>query len=161
MIRPLERQDREFVLDVLRATHNFSAPELAVAEELLSIVLSQPLQKDYFAFVEVSETPFPQCVGMFVIGPTPATQGTWHLYWIAVHPRYHGTGAAQALEKYAEAFARARGGYLLLVETSTDVTYERARAFYRKQGYAELAQIPDYYKPLDHLLIYGKRLCSQ
>ena len=71
---------------------------------------------------------------------------------------YHGTGAAQALEKYAEAFVRARGGYLLLVETSTDVTYERARAFYRKQGYAQLAQIPDDYKPLDHLLIYGKRL---
>ena len=160
MIRPIAREDRESVLDLLRATNNFTAAELAVADELINIVVSQPLQKDYFAFVEVVDARAGRCVGMFVTGPTPATEGTWQLYWIAVHPLYHGTGAAQALEKYAEAFVRRRGGYWLLAETSSQVSYERARAFYRKRGYVELAQIPDYYKPLDNLLIYGKRLDS-
>jgi ribosomal protein S18 acetylase RimI-like enzyme len=98
---------------------------------------------------------------MFVIGLTPATEGTWQLYWIAVHPLYQGSGVAQALEKYAEAFVRELGGYWLLAETSSQTGYERARAFYRKRGYVELAQIPDYYKPLDNLVIYGKRLNSR
>lgn len=160
MIRPLAREDREGVLDLLRATNVFTVVELAVADELINIVVSQPLQRDYFGFVEVLETPVRRCVGMFVTGLTPATEGTWQLYWIAVHPFYQGSGVGQALEKYAEMFVRQRGGYWLLAETSSQVSYERARAFYRKRGYVELAQIPDYYKPSHHLLIYGKRLDS-
>jgi ribosomal protein S18 acetylase RimI-like enzyme len=161
MIRPLAGEDRGSVLDLLRATEAFTPAELAVADGLIDIVVSQPHQTDYFAFVEAVETPVARCIGMFVIGLTPATEGTWQLYWIAVHPLYQGSGVAQALEKYAEAFVRELRGYWLLAETSSQTGYERARAFYRKRGYVELAQIPDYYKPLDNLVIYGKRLNSR
>jgi len=158
VIRALEHRYRECVLGLLQATNSFTAAELAVAGELINIVLSQPLQTDYFAFVQTSEVDASECIGMFITGPTPATEGTWHLYWIAVHPFHHGTGAAQTLESCAEAFVRQRGGYWLLAETSSQVSYERAHAFYRKQGYIELARIPDYYRRSDDLLIYGKRL---
>jgi ribosomal protein S18 acetylase RimI-like enzyme len=158
VIRPLENRDRQSVLDLLRATNNFSAAELEVADELVHIVVSQPLQTDYFGFVQISETDADACIGMLVTGPTPATEGTWHLYWIAVHPFYHGTGAAHELESYAEAFVRARGGYWLIAETSSQASYGRARGFYRKLGYLEFARIPDYYSRRDDLLIYGKRL---
>jgi ribosomal protein S18 acetylase RimI-like enzyme len=159
MIRRIERGDRESVLDVLRAADSFSAAELTVAQELIDTVLFQPIQKDYFAFVEVLEPHGEQPVrGMLVVGPTPATEGTWHLYWIAVHPVYHGTGVAQALGNYAEVFVRDRGGYWLLAETSNQVSCQRARGYYCKQGYVQLAQIPDYYKLSDDLVIYGKRL---
>jgi ribosomal protein S18 acetylase RimI-like enzyme len=158
VIRRLEDQHRDCVLDLVRATNHFSAAELGVADELIHIVLTQPLQTDYFAFVETSEAGEDACIGMVITGPTPATEATWHLYWIAVHPLYHGTGAAQALASCAEAFVRRHGGYWLLAETSGQASYERTRAFYRKEGYVELARIPDYYKPSDDLLIYGKRL---
>jgi ribosomal protein S18 acetylase RimI-like enzyme len=95
---------------------------------------------------------------MLIIGPTPATTGTWDLYWIAAHPELQGTGVAQALDAFAGEYVRARGGYLLIAETSGQPGYARARAFYQKQGYAELARIPDYYKPADDLVVFGRRL---
>jgi ribosomal protein S18 acetylase RimI-like enzyme len=158
MIRPLAKQDRDDVIELLRQTGSFTPAELAVADELITIVISQPLQKDYFGFVSLVDASAARCVGMMVTGPTPATEGTWQLYWIAVHPLYQGTGVAQALEQHAEVFVRERGAYWLLAETSSQISYGRARAFYRKQGYVQLARIPEYYKRSDDLLIFGKRL---
>jgi len=158
MIRSLKKQDRKAVLDLLRATGNFSVADLAIAEELIDIVLSNPSQNDYYAFVAVPESADDSPNGLLVLGPTPGTQGTWHLYWIAVHPSRQGTGSAQALSAHAEAFVSGRGGYWLLVETSSQVNYQRARAYYRKQGYVQVAQIADYYKLSDDMIIYGKRL---
>jgi ribosomal protein S18 acetylase RimI-like enzyme len=157
-VRALVAADREFVLDLLRGTNVFTAVELAVAEELIDIVITNPRQTDYFAFVAVDQAASAHCAGMFIVGPTPATVGTWHLYWIAVHPLSQGTGVGNTLEQWAATFVRERGGYWLLAETSSQHSYERARAFYRRHGYVELAQISDYYKPTDDLVIYGRRL---
>ncbi len=63
-----------------------------------------------------------------------------------------------SLEAHAESVVRSRNGYWLLAETSSQPGYERARGLYRKQGYVALVQIPDYYKPSDDLVIFGKRL---
>jgi hypothetical protein len=62
MIRPLAGEDRESVLDLLRATEAFTPAELAVADGLIDIVVSQPHQTDYFAFVEAVETPVARCI---------------------------------------------------------------------------------------------------
>ncbi len=157
IIRPLEKQDRAAIVHLLRATHRFSKVEIAIAQELIDIILNNPAQKDYYAFVqEVQDEPL-RPAGFLLLGPTPATAGTWHLYWIAVDPDYQGTGLAQALDRHAESFLRERGGYWLIAETSSQPGYERTRAFYRKQGYAELARIADYYKPSDDLILFGKR----
>jgi ribosomal protein S18 acetylase RimI-like enzyme len=153
MIRPYAAQDREAVLDLLRQTCDFSAEEVAIAEELLEIVATRPEQKDYLAYVAG-----PEVRGMMILGPVPATAGSWHLYWIAVHPAHYGGGIAQELQGFAESLVRERGGYWLIAETSTRESYARARAFYVKCGYAELAQIPDYYRPGDGMILFGKRL---
>src|SRR4029434_12461 len=158
MIREVAGDDRTPVLDLLRSTNVFTAVELAIAEELIDIVISKPLQTDYFASVACDHVAVSQCAGMFILGPTPATYGTWQLYWIAVHPSYRGKGVADDLEQAATTFVRERGGYWLLAETSSQPVFERARAFYRRHGYLELARIADYYKPTDDLLIFGKRL---
>ena len=152
MIRPLEKEDRAAVLDLLRATNNFNPAELAIAAELIDIVLEQPRQRDYYAFV--AKTPI---AGFLLLGPVPATAGAWHLYWIAVHPSAQGSGVAHVLQLSAESFVRDRGGYWLLAETSSQPGYQRVRAFYCKEGYVELVRIPDYYKPADDLILYGKR----
>ena len=151
-MRPLRDGDREKVLDLLKATENFSGAELDVADELVTIVLEQPGQVDYHAFVSED------LLGFVLVGPTPATTGTWDLYWIASHPAAQGTGVAQTLDAFAKAYVRERGGYLLIAETSGRESYARARAFYRKQGYAELSRIADYYAPGDDLVVYGARL---
>ncbi len=159
MIRALLEEDREPVLSLLRAAANFSPDEIAIAEELMRVFLEQPHQKDYHVYVaDMGDAQAPEVAGFLVVGPVPATTGTWHMYWIAAHPRHHGKGIAQALEAHAESVVRSRNGYWLLAETSSQPGYERARGFYRKQGYVALLQIPDYYKPSDDLVIFGKRL---
>jgi ribosomal protein S18 acetylase RimI-like enzyme len=161
MIRPLLRPDREPVLDLLRVTGNFTGAELEIAAELMDVVLGQPAQRDYHAFVDATGNGSDVAVaGFLLIGPTPATVGTWDLYWMAVHPRHYGTGIAQHLDSFAERFVRAQGGYWLIAETSSQAGYERVRAFYRKQQYDILARIPDYYMLDDDLIVFGKRLTA-
>jgi GNAT superfamily N-acetyltransferase len=121
---------------------------------LIDIVLHQPLQRDYFAFVDSGLR------GFLILGPVPATMGTWHLYWIAVHPSQQGTGIGRELQSFAESFIRDHGGYWLLAETSSQPGYARARSFYLKHEYVELVRIADYYRLSDDMIIYGKRLPS-
>jgi len=160
MIRSLKREDSDAVLSLIRATGNFNEAEVEIAKELIDIFIEQPDQKDYYAYIaEVSSEGNTSRVGGFLLlGPTPATVGTYDMYWIAVHPDFYGKGIAQALDRYAEEFVLQREGYWLIAETSGQPSYHRTRAFYEKQGYRILSQIPDYYKPSDDLIVYGKRL---
>jgi ribosomal protein S18 acetylase RimI-like enzyme len=153
-IRAITGDDRPALVEILRATDVFSADELAIALELMDAVINDPAQKDYVIFVAADEGGHAE--GYICIGPTPATQGTFDLYWIAVHPQCYGKGTAACLIEAAEEYTCANGGTLMIVETSSTVKYERTRAFYIKKGYAELARIRQYYKPDDDLIIYGK-----
>jgi ribosomal protein S18 acetylase RimI-like enzyme len=155
MIREIKTEDREKIIRLIRATKNFSDAEVTIAEELIDICTGQPEQKDYFAYVSEIAS---RIAGFLLLGPTPATQGTYDMYWIAVDPEFQGQGIAQELDAYAVRFVKARGGYLLIAETSSQPSYERTRAFYIKQHYEVLAQIRDYYKPGDDLVIFGKKV---
>jgi ribosomal protein S18 acetylase RimI-like enzyme len=157
MIRPLAAHDRVPLRDLLAATANFTLAEIGIAEELIDTVLSRPEQRDYHAFVySVDDRP----AGLLIVGPVPATVGTWHLYWIAVHPDHYGSGVAAMLAAHAESFVRDHAGYLIIVETSSQPAYERARRFYAKHGYTELLRVADYYRPGDDLVLFARRLTS-
>jgi ribosomal protein S18 acetylase RimI-like enzyme len=155
MLRTLRAEDRDEVVELVRATGNFNDQEVAIARELIDICVENPEQTDYYAYVSEESD---RVAGFLLLGPTPATVGTYDMYWIAVHPDFYGRGIAQALDKYAEDFVRERGGYLLIAETSSQPAYERTRGFYTKQKYSILSRIEDYYKPGDDLIVFGKRL---
>jgi ribosomal protein S18 acetylase RimI-like enzyme len=155
VIRPLRHSDRGPLLDILRATNVFSEQEIDVALELIDAVLDRPDQGDYIIYVlEEAGT----VLGYYCVGPTPATISTFDLYWIAVSPGTQGRGVGTALNEHAEALIRSRGGTLIMVETSSRKDYDPTRAFYRRKGYQELAQVRDYYRPSDDLVIFGKYL---
>jgi ribosomal protein S18 acetylase RimI-like enzyme len=155
-IRPLRREDKEPIERLLRATDVFSEVEIGVAIELVEIYLDDPEQKDYelFSYVEESDA----VLGYVCLGPTPATQGTYDLYWIAVMPEQHGKGIGSKLLGFVEDHLRANGGRLLIAETSSTPKYENTRAFYERKGFVRHARIKEYYKPGDDLVIYGKNL---
>lgn len=152
--RPIAERDVPVLMDILRATGVFSGDECAIALELMTAVLTDPAQKDYVIFVAADADD--RAEGYVCIGPTPATKGTYDLYWIAVDPQCYGKGTARMLLKTAEDYICSRGGSLVIVETSSTEAYGRTRAFYLKEGYEELARIRQYYKPDDDLVIYGK-----
>ena len=86
------------------------------------------------------------------------TQGTYDLYWIAVHPAARGLGIGRTLLTHVEAEVQARGGRLLLIETSDTPAYTSARRLYESSGYRREAVVHDFYAPGDSLLIFAKEL---
>ena len=96
--------------------------------------------------------------GYACFGPHPLTQGTYDLYWIVVDPTAQGHGIGHALLARVEAEVQARGGRLLLVETSGTPAYTAARRFYESSGYRCEATIHDFYAPGDDLVIFSKDL---
>jgi aminoglycoside 6'-N-acetyltransferase I len=151
----LRRDDRTPLLDILQRTEVFTDDEIDIAKELIDQTLDRPDQEDYIIYVYEEGG---LVLGYYCIGPTPATMATYDLYWIAVHPAFHGGGVGRALNTHAEELIRARGGKLVMVETSSQPRYEKTRIFYARRGYSELARIRDYYRPGDDLVVFGKYL---
>ncbi|MGB9893572.1 MAG: GNAT family N-acetyltransferase [Candidatus Saccharicenans sp.] len=159
MLRPMVKTDRQPVLDLIRATGFFTPEEIQVAEELIDIYLNNPAQRDYF--IVVVENEWQKVAGYLTYGPTPLTEGTWDLYWIAVSPEDQGRGYGQRLVNWLEEEVKKKKGRLILIETSSQPKYQPTRKFYEKLGYAEIARIPDYYRPGDDRVIFGKYFGSK
>lgn len=146
------RADRAPMEQILRDTKVFSEEEVGIALELIDIVLSQPEQKDYIINVYDDG----EVLGYYCVGPTPATEGTFDMYWIAVKPSAHGKGVGGKLNEHAERLIRSKGGRLIMVETSSQPKYEKTRRFYITYGYTEISRVRDYYRVGDDLLVFGK-----
>lgn len=154
MLRDLHAGDLPELEHILVATAAFTPAEVAVAMELLEIVISQPQQRDYE--VAVAEV-LGKVAGYVLFGPVPATEGNFDLYWIAVDPAAQGSGVGQRLMEHVEEEVRRRGGRMVCLETSSQGGYSRTRSFYEKAGYTLESRIRDFYKPGDDRLTYVKR----
>ncbi|MDD8026282.1 MAG: GNAT family N-acetyltransferase, partial [Acidobacteriota bacterium] len=154
MIRPMTAADKPAVMDLIRATGFFRTDEIVVAEELIDTYLEEPDQKDYG--IVVAEDEAKRVAGYMTYGQTPLTAGTYDLYWMAVDPRAQGRGHGRALVEWLEAYVRAAGGRLIIIETSSVPMYEPTRRFYLGLNYIETARIPDFYQPGDDRVIYRK-----
>ena len=88
-IRSLVEKDRATLFSMLIRTRSFTPEEIEVAMELIDIVLKDPNQKDYRIHCRVDEQD--RTIGFICYGPTPMTQGTFDLYWIAVDPDFQET----------------------------------------------------------------------
>ncbi len=99
-------------------------------------------------------------VGWVYFAPDSHAEGVWNLWWIGVSPPHHGRGAGQALLDAVESAVASASGRLLVIETSALPSLARARAFYRKRGYAECGRVPDFYGVGDDKVIFAKRTLS-
>lgn len=154
--RPLEQRDRPAIAELVERVGNFSSEEIEIALELVDEWLAEGEASDYICWVIEDEEN--RVRGYVCIGPTPLTDGTFDLYWIAVDPSVQGRGYGQALTRLAEDEARARGGRLLLIETASQETYSATVRFYERAGYKLVSRIPDFYKEGDDKLTFAKRI---
>jgi len=125
-----------------------------VAEEVIDSYLADPQGSGYNVLVAGDSA----VDGYICYGPTPLTEGTWDIYWIAVSPSEKGMGVGSALLSYAEDKIKEAGGRLIVIETSSQAGYERTRRFYQKHAYETIAQITDFYAPGDDKIILQRRL---
>jgi ribosomal protein S18 acetylase RimI-like enzyme len=147
--------DRPRIIEILEATKSFRAEEIAVALELFDESLENQ-GRDY-EFIGVF-SPEGELTGYACYGATPGTEGTYDLYWIAVHPEHQGEGGGSRLLDEVERRLNEREARLLVVETSARSDYESTRRFYERRGYGEHARIGDFYAVGDDRVIYAKRL---
>ncbi len=155
-IRAFERTDLEPLTAIIRATGVFRDEEVDVAVELMEIAANDAHQTDYIAYTFVDADGAPR--GYYCVGPTPMTVSTYDLYWIAVDPAAHGTGIGYQLLVHCESLVRAKGGSLIMVETSSLPKYEATRRFYVRNKYIEEARVRSYYAPGDDLVVYSKHI---
>lgn len=153
-IRPLEGKDREPLASLIRRIETFSPEEVECAIELVDLAL-QPNNRDYKILVADRDG---KLVGYICYGPTPMTEGTYDLYWIASDPTVRGQGIGASLVAGMEADLRRQKGRLIRVETSATEAYGPTRGFYASMKYMEEARIREFYKAGDDLIILSKRL---
>ena len=154
MIDQPTAQDEDIIVDIAARTGVFSEEEVATVVELFEAYLNEPGHGGYYF---LSDREDGRVRGFACYGPVSLTEGTYDLYWIAVDPDIQARGIGGTLLAQVEAEIQARGGRMLMVETSGRPDYTPTRGFYERKGYARVATIDDFYAPGDDLVIYRKR----
>jgi ribosomal protein S18 acetylase RimI-like enzyme len=151
----MSHEDKPHVTKILRGTPEFKPFEVVVAEEIIDSYLQYQSSSGYHILVaEVDST----VTGYICYGPTPLTEGTWDIYWMAIAREKQRRGIGSALMKSAEKEIVRAKGRLVIIETSSTPLYEKTRHFHLSQGYEVICRIPDFYAPGDDKLVLQKRL---
>jgi ribosomal protein S18 acetylase RimI-like enzyme len=154
-IRPMLEKDRASLLSMLIKTRSFTSAEIDVAMELIDIVLKDQIQKDYQIYCMVDDQD--QAIGYICYGPTPMTQGTFDLYWIAVDPDFQEQGVGSNLMDFLGKVVKELKGRMILADTSSMPHYEKTQNFYLRNGFQEMARVPDYYYPGNDRVTFCKK----
>lgn len=142
-------------MKILQNTPEFKPSEVVVAEEVIDGYLRDPVNSGYYTLVAEADS---IVTGYISYGPTPLTEDTWDVYWMAVAREKRGQGIGGALMEVAEGEIRKAQGRMAIIETSSTLAYEKTRHFHLGHGYEVIARIPDFYAPGDDKLILQKRL---
>jgi GNAT superfamily N-acetyltransferase len=154
-VRPMTVEDKSAIMKMLRNMPEFKPSEADIAEEVLDSYLHDPVGSGYHVFIAEADS---LIAGYICYGPTPLTEGTWDIYWLAVTPNQQSQGIGKALLTFAEGNIKKTIGRLAIIETSSKPEYEATRQFYRTQGYELACCIADFYAPGDDKLVFQKRL---
>jgi ribosomal protein S18 acetylase RimI-like enzyme len=154
--RSMQPKDRAVIYEILQQTDMFTIPEINVAMELIDIYLFNEDQQDYIIYVATTDQN--EVAGYVCFGPTPATEGTYDLYWIAVSPDLQMKGVGKQLLAFTEQEISRLRGRMIVIETSSQQKYTPTQQFYLKNNYHMEARIKDFYRSGDDRLIFTKRL---
>ena len=156
--------DRTRLAELLVDTGAFHADEVDVALALFDLTHGGSASGANDASVDyefIGAFDGDRLVGYACFGATPATEGTYDLYWLAVDPVAQGRGVGRALVGEVETKLASRGGRLLVVETSSRPDYDGTRKFYARSGYVEAARVRDFYAPADDRILLTTRLTTR
>lgn len=148
--------DLDAVRDIVESTGFFTHEEIDVAVELADAELEAGGSSGYnFIFCEDGDG---KILGYTCFGPVICTDGSFDLYWIAVHRDRQGSGIGRELLARTEERIRGMGGQRIYIETASRELYSPTQGFYRKAGYEKEAVLKDYYSKGDSKIIFVKHL---
>jgi ribosomal protein S18 acetylase RimI-like enzyme len=162
----LSAAHRPRIATILDATGVFRSEEIDVALELFDEAFPRDARASSGSDVSPADASYSflgafaaddELVGYACYGPTPDTDRTFDLYWIAIDPAAQGSGGGTRLLTEVERRLEAVNARMLVVETSSRPEYAPTRAFYEKRGYAEAARMREFYAPGDDRVIFTKR----
>lgn len=154
MIRPTTSNDTIALIALADAVGLFQPDQLEELGAMLVDYFDGDSDGDRFWITDDDNGP----VGVAYCESERMTDQTWNLQLIAIHPTRQGQGRGAALLRYVEQTLTARGGRVLLVETSGLPDFEGTRTFYAKCGYEEEARIRDFYSAGDDKVVFRKVL---
>jgi len=157
MIRKIKPDDKKELVNILERVTQFSDLEKDTAIELIDESIFNADSGYYNTFVYEENG---SILGYHCTGPRALTDGVFDMYWIVVDPTIRAKGIGAKLLAHSEEFVLQSKGRLLLAETSSLPIYENARKFYIKNNFVVLAEIKDFYKIGDDLVIFGKYLTT-
>lgn len=157
MIRPITAEDASNVVALTVEAELFTAAESAIVEQMMTDYFAAKAADGHTCIVDDRDG---RLIAVAYYEPLPATDRTWELTMIGVHRDEHRHGLGTALLKTVEADLADRGQRLLLIETSAQPAFDRARAFYRANGYDEEARVRDYYEAGDDMVLFRKDLTT-
>lgn len=165
-VREITSDDRPGLLRMLGRIEQFAPDEVSVALELVDASLHDAAASGYECLVAVDSEQAPghatrgegAVVGYICVGPTPMTEATWDLYWIAVDPEAQGKGIGRQL--YAAFVERVlpRGARQVRIETSSKESYAATGGFYERLNFSIDGRLRDFYAEGDDLLIFYRRI---
>jgi ribosomal protein S18 acetylase RimI-like enzyme len=154
-IGSLDASHRDRIAEILRSADNFRDEEIDVALELFDESRVDPDYEFIGAFEGLGAL-----IAFACYGPTPGTDRTFDLYWIAVDRDAQGSGCGTLLLSEVERRLEALHARMLVVETSSRSDYTATRGFYLGRGYVEAARVREFYAPEDDRIILTKRLAG-
>ena len=146
IVQPAKPEDRQGVLAVTANIDIFTDKEKDTVRELWDE------RESGYNFLVARDGE--RILGYSCFGPRALTEGAYDWYWLAVDPSARWLGVGKALLRATESEVRARGGRLIILETSGMLAYEAPRTLYLTSGYKQEALIRDFYKPGDDLVIF-------
>jgi ribosomal protein S18 acetylase RimI-like enzyme len=164
VLGPVTPAHRDRVAEILRGTGNFREEEGVVALELFDESFANDEYRFVGGFARGAPGSEPRAasplIGFACYGPTPGTDRTFDLYWIAVDRAAQGTGCGTLLLSEVERRLEALHARMLVVETSSRSDYVATRGFYLRRDYVEAARVRGFYAPNDDRIILTKRLAG-
>jgi ribosomal protein S18 acetylase RimI-like enzyme len=149
----VQKSDVAKIMQLVKEVGVFSEEEIEVSGKLIADALNG---EDYhFLFLRNNAG---DIIAYSCFGEICMAKGRFDLYWLAVSKKWQGRKLASLILQKSEERIRAIGGKKLYAETSSLPEYSPARSFYIKYGFAQVAEINDFYKDGDNKVIFGKEM---